>query len=236
VSIALGAFVAGVVMRESEYSHRAAEETLPLRDAFSVLFFVSIGMAVNPHILIDHPFKVMLVVLIAIVGNVVAALVVVLALKYPLNTALSIAVSLGQIGEFSIILAGLGLGLGLLNSDGVSLILAAVVISISLNSFLFAATEPLRRWVLGKSAVARRLEMRQDPFAELPMSTDRKFLEGQVVLVGYGRVGRRIAQAMDARNIPYVVVEQNREVVEDLRRAGRRCFWTRRLRPAPLRW
>jgi CPA2 family monovalent cation:H+ antiporter-2 len=221
VSIALGAFVAGVVMRESEYSHRAAEETLPLRDAFSVLFFVSIGMAVNPHILIDHPFKVMLVVLIAVVGNVVAALVVVLALKYPLNTALSIAVSLGQVGEFSIILAGLGLGLGLLNGDGVSLILAAVVISISLNSFLFAATEPLRRWVLRKSALARRLEMRQDPFAELPMSTDRKFLEGQVVLVGYGRVGRRIAQAMDARNIPYVVVEQNRELVESLRKAGR---------------
>jgi CPA2 family monovalent cation:H+ antiporter-2 len=221
VSIALGAFVAGVVMRESEYSHRAAEETLPLRDAFSVLFFVSIGMAVNPHILIDHPFKVMLVVLIAVVGNVVAALVVVLALKYPLNTALSIAVSLGQVGEFSIILAGLGLGLGLLNGDAVSLILAAVVISISLNSFLFAATEPLRRWVLRKSAVARRLEVRQDPFAELPLSTDRKFLEGQVVLVGYGRVGRRIAQAMDARNIPYVVVEQNRELVESLRKAGR---------------
>lgn len=221
VSIALGAFVAGVVMRESEYSHRAAEETLPLRDAFSVLFFVSIGMAVNPHILIDHPFKAMLVVLIAIFGNLLAALVVVLALKYPLNTALSIAVSLGQIGEFSIILAGLGLGLGLLQSEGVSLILAAVLVSISVNSFLFAAIEPLRRWVLRKSAVARRLELRQDPFAELPMSTDRKFLEGQVVLVGYGRVGRRIAQAMDARNIPYVVVEQNREVVEGLRKAGR---------------
>jgi CPA2 family monovalent cation:H+ antiporter-2 len=221
VSFALGAFVAGVVMRESEYSHRAAEETLPLRDAFSVLFFVSIGMLVDPNILVDHPFKVLLVVLIAIFGNLLAALVVVLVLKYPLNTALSIAVSLGQIGEFSIILAGLGLSLGLLHSEGVSLILAAVLISISTNSFLFTAIEPARRWVLRKSAVARRLEMRQDPFAELPMSTDRKFLEGQVVLVGYGRVGRRIAEFMDARNIPYVVVEQNREVVEGLRKAGR---------------
>ena len=221
VSFALGAFVAGVVMRESEYSHRAAEETLPLRDAFSVLFFVSIGMVVDPNILIDHPLRVMLVVFIAIFGNLLAALLVVLVLKYPLNTALSIAVSLGQIGEFSIILAGLGLSLGLLSNDGVSLILAAVLISISLNSFLFAAIEPVRRWVLRQSAVARRLEMRQDPFAELPMSTDRKFLEGQVVLVGYGRVGRRIAEFMDARNIPYVVVEQNREVVEGLRKAGR---------------
>ena len=154
VSFALGAFVAGVVMRESEYSHRAAEETLPLRDAFSVLFFVSIGMVVDPNVLVDHPLKVMLVVLIAIFGNLIAALVVVLVLKYPLNTALSIAVSLGQIGEFSIILAGLGLSLGLLSSDGVSLILAAVLISISTNSFLFAAIEPVRRWVLRKSAVA----------------------------------------------------------------------------------
>jgi CPA2 family monovalent cation:H+ antiporter-2 len=221
VSFALGAFVAGVVMRESEYSHRAAEETLPLRDAFSVLFFVSIGMVVDPNILIDHPFKVLLVVLIAIFGNLIAALLVVLLLKYPLNTALSIAVSLGQIGEFSIILAGLGLSLGLLHSDGVSLILAAVLISISCNSFLFAAIEPVRRWVLRQSAVARRLELRQDPFAELPLSTDRKFLEGQVVLVGYGRVGRRIAEFMDSRNIPYVVVEQNREVVEGLRKGGR---------------
>jgi CPA2 family monovalent cation:H+ antiporter-2 len=221
VSFALGAFVAGVVMRESEYSHRAAEETLPLRDAFSVLFFVSIGMVVDPNIVVDQPFKVLVVVMIAIFGNLLAALLVVLVLKYPLNTALSIAVSLGQIGEFSIILAGLGLSLGLLGSEGVSLILAAVVVSISLNSFLFAAIEPARRWVLRKSALARRLEMRQDPFAELPMSTDRKFLEGQVVLVGYGRVGRRIAAFMDARNIPYVVVEQNREVVEGLRKAGR---------------
>jgi CPA2 family monovalent cation:H+ antiporter-2 len=221
VSFALGAFVAGVVMRESEYSHRAAEETLPLRDAFSVLFFVSIGMVVDPNIVVDQPFKVLVVVVIAIFGNLLAALLVVLVLKYPLNTALSIAVSLGQIGEFSIILAGLGLSLGLLSSEGVSLILAAVLVSISLNSFLFAAIEPARRWVLRKSAVARRLELRQDPFAELPMSTDRKFLEGQVVLVGYGRVGRRIAAFMDARNIPYVVVEQNREVVAALRKAGR---------------
>jgi CPA2 family monovalent cation:H+ antiporter-2 len=221
VSFALGAFVAGVVMRESEYSHRAAEETLPLRDAFSVLFFVSIGMVADPNIVVDQPFKVLVVVVIAIFGNLLAALLVVLVLKYPLNTALSIAVSLGQIGEFSIILAGLGLSLGLLSSEGVSLILAAVLVSISLNSFLFAAIEPARRWVLRKSAVARRLELRQDPFAELPMSTDRKFLEGQVVLVGYGRVGRRIAAFMDARNIPYVVVEQNREVVAELRKAGR---------------
>ena len=220
VSFALGAFFAGTVMRESEFSHRAAQESLPLRDAFSVLFFVSVGMVFDPMILIEQPVRVLGVVAIVILGNSLASLALVLALRYPLNTALSVAASLGQIGEFSIILAGLGRSLGLLPAEGLSLVLAGVLISIALNSFLFAAIEPFRRWVLKHSELARRAEQRQDPFAELPMSTARKYLKGQVVLVGYGRVGRRIARAMDAHGIPYVVAEQNRELVEDLRKSG----------------
>jgi CPA2 family monovalent cation:H+ antiporter-2 len=133
---------------------------------------------------------------------------------------LTVAASLGQIGEFSIILAGLGLSLGLLPPEGMSLVLAGVLISIGLNSFLLAAVSPCQRWLLKHSAWARRLEQREEPFAELPMSTERKYLEGQVVLVGYGRVGRRIAKALDARGIPYVVAEQNRELVEELRSKG----------------
>ena len=220
VSFALGAFFAGTVMRESEFSHRAAQESLPLRDAFSVLFFVSVGMVFDPMILIEQPVRVLGVVAIVILGNSLASLALVLALRYPLNTALSVAASLGQIGEFSIILAGLGRSLGLLPAEGLSLVLAGVLISIALNSFLFTAIEPFRRWVLKHSELARRAEQRQDPFAELPMSTARKYLKGQVVLVGYGRVGRRIAKAMDAHGIPYVVAEQNRELVEDLRKSG----------------
>jgi len=220
VSFALGAFFAGTVMRESEFSHRAAEESLPLRDAFSVLFFVSVGMVFNPAVLIEQPIRVLGVVAIVMLGNSLASLALVIALGHPLNTALSVAASLGQIGEFSIILAGLGLSLGLLPAEGMSLILAGVLISIALNSFLFAAIEPFRRWALKHSELARRAEQRQDPFAELPMSTERKYLEGQVVLVGYGRVGRRIAQVLAARGIPYVVAEQNRELVEDLRKDG----------------
>jgi CPA2 family monovalent cation:H+ antiporter-2 len=220
VSFALGAFFAGTVMGESEFSQRAAQESLPLRDAFSVLFFVSVGMVFNPAILIEQPFRVLAVVAIVILGNALASLALVLALRYPLNTALSVAASLGQIGEFSIILAGLGRSLGLLPDEGLSLVLAGVLISIALNSFLFTAIEPVRRWALKHSELARRAEQRQDPFAELPMSTARKYLKGQVVLVGYGRVGRRIAQAMDAHGIPYVVAEQNRELVEDLRKNG----------------
>ncbi|MDO8448354.1 MAG: YbaL family putative K(+) efflux transporter [Rhodoferax sp.] len=220
VSFALGAFFAGTVMRESEYSHRAAQESLPLRDAFSVLFFVSVGMLFDPAILIEQPLRVLGVIAIIILGKSLAAAILVIAFRYPLNTALTVAASLAQIGEFSFILAGLGLSLGLLPAEGMSLVLAGALISIALNPFLFAAIEPLRRWVLKHSELARRLEQRQDPYAELLTSTERKYLEGQVVLVGYGRVGRRIAKALDARGIPYVVAEQNRELVEALRHEG----------------
>ncbi len=220
VSFALGAFFAGMVMRESEFSHRAAEESLPLRDAFSVLFFVAVGMLFDPAVLVDQPFRVLGVVAIIVVGKTLAAMALVLALRYPLNTALTVAASLAQIGEFSFILAGLGLSLGLLPQEGMSLVLAGALISIALNPFVFAGVAPFSRWMLARSEFARRLEQRQDPYAELPMSTERKYLEGQVVLVGYGRVGRRIAAALDERGIPYVVAEQNREQVEDLRKQG----------------
>jgi CPA2 family monovalent cation:H+ antiporter-2 len=193
---------------------------LPLRDAFSVLFFVSVGMLFDPMILVQQPIHVLGAVAIIIFGNSLAAVLLVIAFRYPLNTALTVAASLGQIGEFSIILAGLGLSLGLLPAEGMSLVLAGVLISIAMNSFLFAAIQPFRRSVLKHSELARRLEQRQDPYAELPMNTEHKYLEGQVVLVGYGRVGRRIAKALDARGIPYVVAEQNRELVEDLRKKG----------------
>jgi CPA2 family monovalent cation:H+ antiporter-2 len=220
VSFALGAFFAGMVMRESEFSHRAAEESLPLRDAFSVLFFVSVGMLFQPDVVVDMPLHVLATIAIIIVGKSLAAALLVIALRYPLNTALTVAASLAQIGEFSFILAGLGLTLGLLPAQGMSLVLAAALISIALNPLLFAAVEPLRRWVLARSALARKLEQRGDPYAALPESTERQFLEGQVVLVGHGRVGRRIADGLRQRGIPFVVVEHNRETVDALRKQG----------------
>lgn len=217
VSFALGAFFAGMVMRESEFSHRAAQESLPLRDAFSVLFFVSVGMLFKPAILLEEPLRVLAVVGIIVVGKSIAALALVLALRYPLSTALTVSASLAQIGEFSFILAGLGHSLKLLSEEGMNLILAGALISIALNPVLFATVEPLRRWILSASETARKLERREDPYAMLPMTTERKYLEGQVVLVGYGRVGKRIAKALRQNGIPYIVVEQNRETVEHLR-------------------
>ena len=217
VSFALGAFFAGMVMRESQFSHRAAEETIPLRDAFAVLFFVSVGMLFDPVILFDKPFHVLGVVAIIVVGKSIAALLLVLIFRYPLNTALTVAASLGQIGEFSFILAGLGLSLGLLPAEGFSLVLAGALISIAFNPIAFAAIAPVSKWVSRHSELARRLATRDDPFAELPMSTEHRYLKGQVVLVGYGRVGKRIASALSKKDIPYIVVEQNREQVQDLR-------------------
>ncbi|MBL8498912.1 Kef family K(+) transporter [Nitrosomonas sp. JL21] len=220
VSFALGAFFAGMVMRESKFSRRAAEESLPLRDAFAVLFFVSVGMLFDPAVLVDEPLRVLGVVAIIVVGKSLAAMLLVFLLGYPLNTVLIVAASLGQIGEFSFILAGLGLSLGLMPAEGMSLVLAGALISIAFNPIAFAAILPFKNWMLKHSALARKYENRDDPFAELPMSTERKFLEGQVVLVGYGHVGQQIAKALAERDIPYIIAEQNRELVQNLRKQG----------------
>jgi CPA2 family monovalent cation:H+ antiporter-2 len=220
VSFALGAFFAGMMMRESALSHRAAEESLPLRDAFSVLFFVSVGMLFDPTIVIQEPLKLATVVAIIMIGKTAAAVALVLAFRYPLNTALTVGASLAQIGEFSFILAGLGLSLGLLPAEGQSLILAGALISITLNPLVFAAIEPVQRRVRARSSVARALERRDDPLAELPATVDVATLSGHVLLVGHGRVGRRIAEALSERKIPHVVAEMNRESVERLRGRG----------------
>ncbi len=217
VSFALGAFFAGMMLRESEFSHRAAHESLPLRDAFAVLFFVSVGMLFDPAVVMREPLAVVAVAAIIIFGKTIAAVGLVLLFRYPLNTALLVGASLAQIGEFSFILAGLGVKYHLLSMEGQSLILAGALISIALNPALFAAIEPAQRWIRARSELARKLERRPDPLAELPSSVDSDLLTGQVVLVGYGRVGRRIATSLSEQNIPYVVAEQNRDIVEKLR-------------------
>jgi monovalent cation:H+ antiporter-2, CPA2 family len=217
VSFALGAFFAGMVMRESPLSHRAAEESLPLRDAFSVLFFVSVGMLFDPNVLIQLPLQVLAVVAIIVLGKSLASFLLVLAFRYPLNTALTVSASLAQIGEFSFILAGLGVSLGLLPQEGMSLILAGALISISINQFVFRAIEPAQAWIRSRSKLARALERSDDPLAELPITVQSRDLTNHVVLVGYGRVGQRIGDALVARNLTFVVAEQNRELVETLR-------------------
>ena len=220
VSFALGAFIAGMVLRESELSHRAAEESLPLRDAFSVLFFVSVGMLFDPQVVLRHPLEVLAVVGIIVLGKSVAAFLLVLAFRYPLSTALTVSAGLAQIGEFSFILAALGVSLQLLPEEAQSLILAGAIISIALNPFVFMAIKPIEARVRARSDLARKMARSADPLAELPMGVDQAKLSGQVVLVGYGRVGRCIAGFLVERGIHYVVAEQNRERVDELRRQG----------------
>ncbi|WP_407524940.1 YbaL family putative K(+) efflux transporter [Methylobacterium oryzisoli] len=219
VSFALGAFFAGMVLAESDLSHQAAADSLPLQDAFAVLFFVSVGMLFDPGILLRQPLAVLAVLGIIVVGKSIAAVAIVLAFRYPLGTALTIAASLAQIGEFSFILAGLGITLKLLPPEGRDLILAGALLSITLNPLFFAGIERLAAFLAGRPDLAARVERRGAAAlpAVAPVHAGR---EGHAVLVGHGRVGSSIARALEAWELPVVVVERDRRRVEDLRAAG----------------
>lgn len=206
-----------MVMRESEFSHRAAEESLPLRDAFAVLFFVSVGMLFDPRVLVDRPLQVLLVTAVIMLGKTLVAAILVAALRHTLKTALTVAASLAQIGEFSFILVGLGMSMQLFPPEGQSLVLAGALLSIAFNPLMFKAVDPLYDWLIKHSSWVRRLEARPDELAELPGSTPLAQLSNHVVLIGYGRVGRRVAEALTAQNISLVVVDESRDQIETLR-------------------
>ena len=225
VSFALGAFFAGMVLRESEFSARAAEQTLPLQDAFAVLFFVSVGMLFDPMVIVQEPVRVLATVAVIIIGKSLAAIALVLVLGHSARTALVVAASLAQVGEFSFILAGLGMALGLLPQEGNSLILAGALISIALNPLVFSGVTPLLKWLQRHPTLAQRPEPAVHPLTELPASTEAKYLANQVVLVGWGRVGKLIANALSEQGIAYVVAESNKESVELLRAKGIPAVW-----------
>ena len=226
VSFALGAFFAGMILSESELSQRAANETLPLRDAFAVLFFVSVGMLVDPAIVVREPLPLLVTVLIIIFGKSVAAFVIVRLFGHPNSTALTISASLAQIGEFSFILAGLGVSLALLPERGRDLVLAGAIISIMLNPIFFAM---LDRWEVreeekknGAASETAGGEAAEDAAkkkatrAELPVSQ----LTGHVVLVGYGRVGSVVGRSLRQAGAPFLVIEDTPGVVERLKKEG----------------
>lgn len=211
VSFALGAFFAGMILSESPLSQQAANESLPLRDAFAVLFFVSVGMLFNPLILVEHPASVLATVAIIIVGKALAALAIVIAFGYPMRTALLIAVSLGQIGEFSFILANLGVALQLLPAQGRELILAGALISIMLNPLLFHLLETFGpAEVLTKDPVPNKA-----PAPSKPTTVTKQ--TGHTVLVGYGRVGSIVGERLLARGEPIFVIEDREDAVAALR-------------------
>lgn len=221
-SFALGAFFAGMVMSESPLSQRAAEETLPLRDAFAVLFFVSVGMLFNPSIVVDHPWLLAGTIFIIVFGKSVAAYMIVRVFGHPTSTALTISASLAQIGEFSFILAGLGVSLKLMPQTGLDLILAGAIISIMLNPFVFQGIDWLKPRIDKRKGVTPQPEAAPQPVpieveAEIEPELVPTSLTGHAVIVGYGRVGSHIGEGLRANNVPFVVIEDRVEVVKKLR-------------------
>ena len=210
VSFALGAFFAGMLLNESEFSHQAAQDSLPMRDAFAVLFFVSVGMLFDPRILVEHPLQVLATTLIIVFGKSIAAYAIVRAFGHPNATALTISTSLAQIGEFAFIIAGLGLSLKILPKDGHDLVLAGALITIMLNPLLFMV---LDRWQLREDARV---------LANTPPEPDVVPLDigGHAIVVGYGRVGSQLAQLLQERGVPVVVVEDDADRVVQARASG----------------
>ena len=216
VSFALGAFFAGMVLNESELSHRAASDTLPLRDAFAVLFFVSVGMLFDPMILIEQPFAVLGVLAIILFGKSAAAFMLVRLFGHSQRTALTIAASLAQIGEFAFILAGLGMALDLLPQAGQNLVLAGAILSIMLNPVLFALLEKY----LEKTETLDEQTLEEAIEEEKQIPVD---ICDHILLVGYGRVGSLLGEKLIAQNIPLVVIETSRTRVDELRNRGVRA-------------
>ncbi len=204
VSLALGAFFAGMVLSESELSQQAAEESLPFRDAFAVLFFVSVGMLFDPTRLIAEMPLVLATLFIVVIGKSAGAFLIVRAFGYPLATALTIAVSLAQIGEFSFILADLGIRLGLLPELGRDLILVGALLSIVINPLLFSALDRCR---FSPAPVAL-------PPAESEPVTPMH--AGHVVLVGYGRVGQAIGEFLKTDGRDFIVIEDGERAIAKL--------------------
>ncbi|UQY45251.1 Kef family K(+) transporter [Erwinia sp. PK3-005] len=216
-SFALGAFFAGMVLNESELSHRAAHDTLPLRDAFAVLFFVSVGMLFDPMILVQQPLAVLGVLAIIIFGKSLAAWLLVTLLGHSRRTALTISVSLAQIGEFAFILAGLGISLNMLSDEGRNLVLAGAILSIMLNPILFTLLE--RFLEKNENFEEQSLEEATEEEKQIPVN-----ICNHAVIVGYGRVGSLVGQLLVEAEIPIVVVENSRPRVEALREQGIRAI------------
>jgi CPA2 family monovalent cation:H+ antiporter-2 len=225
MSFALGAFVAGAVVSESELSHRAAADALPLQDAFAVLFFVSVGLLFDHRIFVDHPGQVLAVLGVIVVGKLVVSFLVLRLLAQPARSALTLASSLAQIGEFSFILVALGVSLGLLERETQALVVAGSLVSITIN-------QPLGAWLRRVVAWIGRAGQPFEP--AIPIASDFANLTGHVVLVGYGRVGTTVTEALDRAGVIHIVVEEQPRVVAGLRLRGEHAVTGDATRPDVL--
>jgi CPA2 family monovalent cation:H+ antiporter-2 len=220
VSMALGAFLAGLVVGRSDYSVRAASDALPMRDAFAVLFFVSVGMLLDPRVFLESPLLIAGTLAVVLIGKPIAALAVVLVLRYPLKVALTVAVALAQIGEFSFILGNLGVDLGVLTPLGMNTIVAVAILSIMLNPILYRAIDPLERWVAARPALSRALTRPVVMPAEHHQSRSDGNARHRAIVVGYGPTGRTLTRLLVENGIEPAIIELNIDTARELRAQG----------------
>lgn len=217
VSFALGAFFAGMVMRESKYAHRAATDSLPLQDAFSVLFFVGVGMMLDWRVILEEPWSILTMLAIIMIGKSLTAFCLVHFLRYPLHTSLNVGAALAQIGEFSFILAAQGIALGMTDQKMLSMVVASAILSIALNPLMFAMIPYVRRFSVRYFAWARAAAMLTDPYSVLPKETSRRMLMGQTILVGSGSVTSSVAKRLATDDVPFVCISEDKSFAEELR-------------------
>jgi CPA2 family monovalent cation:H+ antiporter-2 len=222
VSIALGAFFAGMIVGQSDLSHQAAADALPLRDAFAVLFFVAVGMLFDPVFVVDRPLLVLAALALVLVAKPAVALAMLLWRGHALPTSLAVAAGIAQVSEFAFVLAGNALSLGVLPPLARDVVLSAVLLSITASPLLFKGIGPIERWLQRRGRVAAWLERRGAGVADLPPGEE---LRDHAVLVGHGRVGGVLGAFLQQRGIPFVVVDRDRALVEDLRRRGVRAVY-----------
>lgn len=235
VSMALGAFLAGMIVGRSDFSLRAAADALPMRDAFAVLFFVSVGMLFDPHSLIDMPFTVLATLAVVMLGKPLAAVAIVLLMRYPVRTAIAVAVALGQVGEFSFILASLGTSLKVLPGEATHALIAAAIISISLNPLLYRAVRPIESWAMARPRLWKFLNARTrgaDSGTPVPLEEDDP--RYRAIVIGYGPVGRTLTRLLRENGVRPTVIEMNLDTVRQLRSVGLSAVYGDANRPETL--
>ncbi len=240
VSMALGAFLAGMVVGRSDFGLRAAADALPMRDAFAVLFFVSTGMLFDPHSLLESPWLIATTLAIVIVGKPLAALAIVLLFDYPLRVGLAVAVALAQIGEFSFMLAALGRGLDVLPEAATNALVGTAMLSISINPLLYAAVEPSSRWLARQTLLASwlggaRSRSLSTASGSTSLGDGEQANRHRAVIVGFGPVGRTLDRLLRENGVEPTLIEMNLETVQKLRAVGKSAVYGDASHEATLR-
>jgi len=234
VSMALGAFLAGIVVGQTEVSHQAAADALPMRDAFAVLFFVSVGMLFDPQAVIQAPLLLLGLLGIILFATPLTAFLIVWVLRYSVRTALTVATALAQIGEFSFLLANEAMGLGILSETGQSLLITCALISIAINPLLFRGIDPLEKWlrhrgklwpILSRRSEYKGRQLNLEEMARISQQVQRPGIKAEAVIVGYGPVGRTASRILHDFDIPLVIIDLNLDTVRNLMESGQAAIY-----------